>query len=173
MAAVCHECEMPLISRYRCALSLFHDSNTEITEPFLGDLPHGLPGEIGLVLDAVAALGIIDNVERLEVYTPRRQAEGCEEPAVGVVSAPGTMLGQRLGDVVIHSYEDNGREHSGHRENGAAAHRQNQRFGRVTEMLADTSLFCDVVFKGLEVARDLCLEPGQITAMETGPRDAD
>jgi len=82
------------------------------------------------------------------------------------------MLGQRLGDVVIHSYEDNGREHSGHRENGAAAHRQNQRFGRVTEMLADTSLFCDVVFKGLEVARDLCLEPGQITAMETGPRDA-
>ena len=83
------------------------------------------------------------------------------------------MLGQRFGDVVVHSHEDNGGEHSGHGEDGAAADRQHQRFVLVAKPLADAclpgSMSCSRIRRWL---LDFALEPGRITAMEIGPRDA-
>ncbi len=138
----------------------------------LRDLPHGLPGQLLLVPDAVLLLGGLDQTERLEVHTPGRRGVGGEEPTVGIVGPPGPVLGEGLRDLVVHADEHDGREDAGHGQGGAAPDRQDQRVVPIAEAPGGTGPRRDVPLEDLQMPCDLAAQASGLAPVHAGPREA-
>ena len=130
------------VDRLRQLLARLRRELVELAEAG-GQLAQGVRVELGVLLDAALALGLLDGLlEALAGDAAHDVAEHLDEAPVGV---PGEALvvrrpGQALDGLVVEAEVQHGVEHPGHRLARAAAHGDEQRVVRITELRAGVLL---------------------------------